>query len=900
MLSSKTLVWTAAAMAVLHATPSAASPLETNPSSLIEFHSPLTHNHPAYGAAVADEAAAYEVREFKDDDPVVVVGTMTTSKRLRARARMLETSARDMQKLEEHFGSKMEVNFKTLSSPEYRKAAFKDAPWPSSYWPIYADGINARWDQSQKSPAEKYALGFGLDPKNFMDKVSKNNGILSQKTRRKCKQTSDCDSLKDGSFCGIRAGETSGFCIPGWFGICHAWAPAAILEAEPKCAVTRGNVTFQPFDIKALLTQVYDGAEITTVFTGARFNGPDDPADLDQYGRYKDAARRDIGPGFFHIAITNIMARFKKSFVVDVTAGAQVWNQPVRNYDVVEMKEMDMTEASLQFFKTPSYPFNPDAKSLAYVKTNFFWIVESGDDGPLVATGRVDAFTQSAAYEYLLELDADKNIIGGEWVNEARYEHPDFLWFPASKPPANTVTSIGLKYSDVEKLLEDSLKCAPVTPEPTTPVPTTAMPNTTAPPTLAPNTTAPPTLVPNTTAPTTLAPNTTAPTTPEPTTLAPNTTAPTTLAPNTTAPPTPEPTTLAPNTTAPATMAPNTTAPSTQPPATTAPNSTAPSTEAPATITPNTTAPSTPAPSTTVPATPVPSSTAPVTTSPSTTTPAPSTTKPSTAPPSGGSDDSDEAPATVGPTQPPATVTPTPSPSATTQPPATVAPTPSATTVAPVTVTPTPSATTVAPVTVTPTPSATTAAPATSPAPSLPATQAPSTQQCGKLHMGIDFYGDDMKQVYWLSQSECCDACAQTDGCKAFTFVTQEAWGGSACYLKSGGGKPRPSSGVISALMPSNSNTDTPDQVIAPPTQAPAQCTAPQHNVDFYGSDLKAIEADSVSDCCAACADTKHCKAFTFVQKVCYLKRGTGKPRFKLGVVSGMALSKQSRPQVQM
>jgi hypothetical protein len=100
--------------------------------------------------------------------------------------------------------------------------------------------------------------------------------------------------------------------------------------------------------------------------------------------------------------------------------------------------------------------------------------------------------------------------------------------------------------------------------------------------------------------------------------------------------------------------------------------------------------------------------------------------------------------------------------------------------------------------------------------------------------------------------------------------------------------------------MPSNSNTDTPDQVIAPPTQAPAQCTAPQHNVDFYGSDLKAIEADSVSDCCAACADTKHCKAFTFVQKVCYLKRGTGKPRFKLGVVSGMALSKQSRPQVQM
>jgi hypothetical protein len=384
------------------------------------------------------------------------------------RQRHLETATADgnIAKLENHFQTTMVRNLATLSTDSYRSAKFEPAPWPGSYWPVYADGINYRWNSPDLSPSEKYATAYGLNVKAFTDTISRSNGILSQSWRRSCSQNAHCNGLNDGSVCGIRRGETKGYCIPGWFGICHAWAPAAFLEKEPRCAVKKGTVTFQPFDIKALLTQVYDGASVTTVFTGARFNGPDSPANTDSYGRYNDAARRDLGAGFFHIAITNIMGKFKKSFIVDVTAGSEVWNQPVRSYDIATITPLTLKQGAKTYFGVNTYPFNSAAVSLAYVNTKFRWIVESEENGPLVETGKVDEYTQTRNYEYLLELDAQKNIIGGEWVGRSRTNHPDFLWFPTDRPAASTVTNVGLSYRNVLELLDASVRCVDLNPVP--------------------------------------------------------------------------------------------------------------------------------------------------------------------------------------------------------------------------------------------------------------------------------------------------------------------------------------------------------------------------------------------------------------------------------------------------
>ncbi|GMF26647.1 unnamed protein product [Phytophthora fragariaefolia] len=360
---------------------------------------------------------------------------------------------KDIAKLEAFFGTKMEMTLKDLPT----LGVHTPSPWAGPYWPTYQDSINVVWSEGSPSPAEKYATAFGKDVTTFMDAVSKKSGVDSQSNRKKCSSNDDCSTLTDGSRCAIREGKTSGYCIPTWFGICHAWAPAAILEAEPNCPVKYNGVTFQPMDIKGLISKVYDGASVPTVFTGTRFNGGADTPD--EYGRHSSDAYRDLNPAYFHIAAANILGKLNSTFVVDVTAGSQVWNQPVRGFKVYEQTAMSLEEAAQTFYGLEAYPWNAAAKSIVYVKTRLSWIYETYTDGGLVRSGDINQYTTGAYYYYLLELDDAGTIIGGEWVYGSDDDHPDFLWFGKSKPAANTVTSVGLSYSDVSMLLEESVAC---------------------------------------------------------------------------------------------------------------------------------------------------------------------------------------------------------------------------------------------------------------------------------------------------------------------------------------------------------------------------------------------------------------------------------------------------------
>ncbi|GLE02711.1 hypothetical protein PINS_up011566 [Pythium insidiosum] len=555
------LVLAAAAATALTAS---AAPIEANAFMALKEVEKLTVTHPARGAPVQGELAPVVVPadpnaaiaaslEIKNASAVEIttagVNASVTSGVVadivtESAPRSLEVTSNDLARLEAHFGA-FERNAKVLKS-SYGAAEHQPIAWPGGYWPVYADSINYRWKTGEASPAEKYAKAFGLNVKQFQDLVSKNNGIDGWSNNRKCSSNADCKTLRDGSACARREGSSTGYCIPTWFGICHAWAPAAILEPEPKCDVVKNGVTFRAYDIKGLVTAVYDGANIDTVFTGARFNGPDEPAKLDKYGRYIDEARRDLGAGFFHLAVTNIMGKFKQSFVVDVTAGAEVWNQPVRSYRITDMTILSPEQGSKAFFGTDKYPFNDKAKFLAKTTMQFSYIVEANEDGQLVPN-HVDSYTREAEYEYFLELDAQYNVIGGEWLGESRYEHPDFLWLPTGRPNDNAVTAIGLSYKEVRALVQASSTCqtpAPATTQPavTTPAPVTTKPAATTP---APVTTKPATTTP--------APVTTKPaaTTPAPVTTKPATTTP---APVTTKPAatTPAPVTTKPTTTTPA------------------------------------------------------------------------------------------------------------------------------------------------------------------------------------------------------------------------------------------------------------------------------------------------------------------------------------------------------------
>ncbi|DBA01851.1 TPA: hypothetical protein N0F65_005999 [Lagenidium giganteum] len=371
MVATPSMLAGFAALALAAINGVSAAPLELNPVTRVASVLPLNSgNHPARATKLKQEPAI----EVKLDENAARYGAAA---RLRRFLEETTPTPADISRLENYFGESMERNLKVLQS-KYASADFKPAPWPSTYWPMFQDGLNYRWNGDEPSASEKYAKAFGKDVKEFKDAVSRESGVLSQSDSKTCKQDTDCGE----DLCGIRDGESSGYCIPHWFGICHAWAPAAILEPEPQCAVEKNGVTFHVMDIKGLLTQVYDGAGVGTVFTGARYDGPSDKDAVDKFGRFTDAARRDLGPGYFHIAFSNILGKFGKSFVIDTSADAPVWNQPIRSYNVKTVEYYSPVDGARKFFDVDQYPFNDQAKKLAYVAVDIAWIFERDQDGP--------------------------------------------------------------------------------------------------------------------------------------------------------------------------------------------------------------------------------------------------------------------------------------------------------------------------------------------------------------------------------------------------------------------------------------------------------------------------------------------------------------------------------------
>ncbi|GLE10660.1 hypothetical protein PINS_up022877 [Pythium insidiosum] len=510
MVATPTKLAAFAAFAVAAVTMDSASAASINslPYTNVGVITPLDRRFPGYGARLAKDAPKPVIKADTEAEAAPAVAGAVHPRQLEEDFNM------DIVHLEAFFDDQVESNADKIYEL-YRKAEIKKIPWPGHYWATMQDGTNARWrGQGEMSPVEKYAEAYGKDVKALADAVSKANGIDAYSDNLSCDSTDECRNvLKDNNLvCAKRRGQSRGYCVYGWYGICHSWAAAAILEEEPRCPVTKNGVKFYPFDIKGLVSQFYDGADSGTVYTGVRFDGPQ-PTPTDEFGRYVDPSRRDLGPGFFHIAISNILGRYGRGFVIDPDNTVAVWNHPVRSYEFLEYSDIEPEVASNKYFSYPRYTFNRMMKSLKLVRTRLSWITESVEDGELM--GKIDQFTVSREYSYLLELDGKGKIIGGEWLGDSRYDHPDFLWFPVAQPEPETVTKTGFSYIEIRELLEASTKCKDLDP---TPAPTTKAP-TPAPTTLAP--TPEPTTVAPTPAPTTLAP------TPAPTTVAPKTPAPT-------------------------------------------------------------------------------------------------------------------------------------------------------------------------------------------------------------------------------------------------------------------------------------------------------------------------------------------------------------------------------------
>ncbi|QDG51186.1 hypothetical protein FIV42_10680 [Persicimonas caeni] len=337
--------------------------------------------------------------------------------------------------------------------------------WADTYWPTYEDSINARWQgHDTLSPAEKYDKAFNgwAEPEGFMDLKPFDSssctwdedyytslGPAAEYTSRyKGNWKShngvddDGDGLADKDECGYGDENKDRDGVETWWGLCHAWVPAAILEDEPLRPVTRNGVTFEVSDIKALIIAQYDRAD--AYMLGGRCNDKEVERD-EETGRVMNSGCRDVNAGTFHVIVTNFLGLQQRAIAEDRTYNYEVWNQPVTGFKITEQREITLEEAHEllkvkgedgEVSEPVEYVYNEDAEKFIEIKLTTDYITEShastrpnGD--------HIERYTRHDYYHYILELDGEGKIIGGEWLGDSIQNHPDFLWLPTRARSGN-------------------------------------------------------------------------------------------------------------------------------------------------------------------------------------------------------------------------------------------------------------------------------------------------------------------------------------------------------------------------------------------------------------------------------------------------------------------------------
>ena len=100
----------------------------------------------------------------------------------------------------------------------------------------------------------------------------------------------------------------------------------------------------------------------------------------------------------------------------------------------------------IRYDKNAPYPYNPLAARLLRVRAKL-GSREASLDIPRAGSKTAK---EANSYRYILEVDADGDVIGGEWLGDSKPKHPDFAWVPYQN---NTTFSAGGKIQPSNVLL---------------------------------------------------------------------------------------------------------------------------------------------------------------------------------------------------------------------------------------------------------------------------------------------------------------------------------------------------------------------------------------------------------------------------------------------------------------
>lgn len=343
--------------------------------------------------------------------------------------------------------------------------------WTETYFPSAQGSTNARWlGADVPSPLEKYDMAFaGVAPqatqpstrcgegakrewtsylrnagpattwheKNFHYMYNAHNGIDDDGNG----EVDECSGGKDGF------GPDNS--PAGWWGLCHAWTPASMLEPEAINPVTVNGVTFERSDIHALMMTIYDAN--VSLMLGGRCNAREFTYDATTSANAECA---DTNAGAMHVVLANFLGLADGAIAFDRTAGVEVWNQPIYGYDVLRQDEVTPAQAMSCVGATgDTYTYNEDAAKLYETETKVTYVYEGGASKTVLP---MDSYLASDTYNYILEVSEQGKILGGRYCQGST--RPDFMWAPTGPSESrNAARNPKVSLNEVRELLRRSV-----------------------------------------------------------------------------------------------------------------------------------------------------------------------------------------------------------------------------------------------------------------------------------------------------------------------------------------------------------------------------------------------------------------------------------------------------------
>jgi hypothetical protein len=206
--------------------------------------------------------------------------------------------------------------------------------------------------------------------------------------------------------------------VPPWFGYCHAWASAAVMDREPIRLRSMWGMDGRPLylgigDQKGMLTACHT-ADVAQHY-GVRYTG----AAADDF--------QDIYPDQLWRVLKLYLQQQGIPLILDIEAGPEVWNYPVYAYRVAYRP----TGPGNQYFGEMSLLMSDDA----------------------VTPDCLGVKVSKQSYYFTVGIQQGSVVLGtGRWIGPSLMNHPDFAWYPYAARSENPEVN----YAAVKRLVDAS------------------------------------------------------------------------------------------------------------------------------------------------------------------------------------------------------------------------------------------------------------------------------------------------------------------------------------------------------------------------------------------------------------------------------------------------------------